>query len=148
MKYTKRLSIEGRDNIITVGVMIVIVVCIVFFLDFSVIWKVVCVVSMLGVSIYALRDAIAHLGSDKAFLCELTKAEFIQECPIYSRGESFRIKLSEITKIELEHRHNNPRWYIHAKRERYWITASYQNIDRKFGEELLRRLPHVTAFNS
>jgi cell division protein FtsW (lipid II flippase) len=148
MKHTKRASIEGRDNLITIVVMMVISGFAVFYFELSVKWGIFLAALMLFLSVFMFRDIVAHLRSDKVFLCELTDDELIQECPVESRGDSFRISLSEIVKIELEHTNGNPRWFVHTIAERYHISASYQNIDRKIGDELLKRLPHAERFNS
>jgi len=115
-------------------------------LIFDMVFRLVWTLILVLVCSVAIAYAISNIRSDGTFLCRLTEDEFSQSMPVQSCGDSFQVRLSEITHIEIHDRGGEgpcDEWYIHAKSGRHRITTNYGNPHRKFGEAIERALPQI-----
>jgi hypothetical protein len=102
-----------------------------------------------AITVLLVSLAIPHLKSNDLFVCRLDEKEFVCTVPpvnvlgSLSSGESFSIRLADITKLE-ESRDgdaiNHTTWIIHTKSgQRFWLTSNYENPVEQFVEAIEER---------
>lgn len=151
MEHVRDTKSEGWKMVVRLAVIVPIMSVVPLFFDvgtvFGMFWFLILLVgSGLGVSY-----AIFNIRSHGSFVCRLTEDEFTQSVPVSSCGDSFQIKLSEITLIEIHDSGGegpSDEWYLHTKDSRNQITANYENPYRKFGEAIQRALPQVQTIKT
>jgi len=151
MEHTRKASNEGWRMLATVAVVAPILGFWALIFDMGVIWRLIWTLILVSVSALVIAYAVFNIRSAGTFLCQLTEHEFLQSIPVASCGDSFQIKLSEITQIEIHDSGGegaSDEWYIHTENGRYRITTNYGNPNRKFGEAIQLSLPNVKTIKT
>jgi len=85
-----------------------------------------------------------NIAANAEFICRVTDAEFQCVCPVAGCGDSFAIKVAEITSLEREESAESYRWYVHDRSgARHWITTNYDNPVEDFVEALMALNPNI-----
>lgn len=89
--------------------------------------------------VVGLSYALWRILHPQRFVCRLD-GEYIEcVCPVKACGDTFRLAVAEIAKIEHAHWGETHRWYLWDRGGGcYWLTANYGNPAGKFIEALLR----------
>ena len=151
MQYTRRASAEGWRVIATVAITVPLMILATFLFSMNIAFSIVFTVFILLVSGLALAYAIGNIRTGGMFICRLTDEDFIQIIPDRSCGDSFHVKLTEITKIECHEAFGegpSDEWYLHTKDGRHRITINYGNPYRRFSEALQKALPEVETIQT
>jgi hypothetical protein len=151
MEYTRRAAVEGWRMIATIVITVPLAIIAINLSGMGMAFSIVCSVFIFFVSGFAVVYAVGNIRAGGMFICRLTDNEFIQTIPDQSCGESFRVKLAEITMIECHESYgDSPRdeWYLHTQDGRHLITINYGNPHRKFGEALRKALPDVKIIHT
>ncbi len=151
MEHTRRASYEGWRMVAVLTVVAPILYCMAWVFDMGIIWQVTWTLIITLVAVLVAAYAIANIRSKGTFSCRLSDDDLTQITPTASCGESFQVKLSEITQIEIHDGGSEgpcDEWYIHAKGDRYRISSNYGNTNRKFGEAIQRALPHIKTIKT
>jgi len=89
-----------------------------------------------------LYYAVVNIRANKTFICELDDDEIRCVCPVKACGESFTLRLGDVTTVERHEEGDSHRWYLHdTTGRRYWLTSNYGNPVDEF-VALLRTLNH------
>ncbi len=151
MEHTRRASDEGWRMLAKVALVGSALLFGSLIFDMGIVWRLIWTLVILSVLAIAVAYAVTNIRNDGTFSCLLTDQEFSQSIPVSSCGDSFQIRLSEITQIEIHDGGGegpSDEWYIHTEDNRYRITTNYGNPDRKFGEAIQRALPHVETIET
>ena len=144
MEYSRKASDEGWKMLAVVAVVSLFLLVGTLVFDMGTLWRLIWSLLVIGLSVVGLIYAAVNIRSEKTFICQLTEREFIQDIPVASCGESFRVSLDTITKIECHDGGGevpSDEWYIHTNSGRYRITSNYGNPASKFVEALQHRNP-------
>lgn len=97
-------------------------------------------------TIAALCYAAININSEDIFVCRLTDQLFFQHCPVKQCGESFKVRLGDIAKLECR---QGESWYIHTNDgETHQITNNYGNPAKKFADALLKSRPEIKTVST
>lgn len=139
MEYHRNATDEGWKTLAVTAAVSVLLLFGTLIFDMGTIGRSIWSILVLAISSIGVGYTVVNIRSGGVFRCHLTAHEFIQEIPVQSCGENFRIRLDTITKIE---RHDtggegpSEEWYLHTDSGRYRITSNYENPVRKFVEAL------------
>ncbi|MFC7339720.1 hypothetical protein ACFQY0_21220 [Haloferula chungangensis] len=146
MEHTRRASVEGWRMLATVAIVAPALCFATMLFDMGIVWRLIWSVGVLLVSGLVVAYAIGNIRAGGIFICRLTDEEFFQLIPDPACGESFQVKLSDISKIECHEGFGespSDEWYLHTKEGRYRITTNYGNPYRKFAETIQKALPDL-----
>ena len=151
MEHSRKASVDGWRKLAGAAVVASGLGLGTLFFDMGVAWRIIWTLVVLLVLGVAVAYSVANIRNDGTFVCRLTDEEFSQSIPVPSCGDSFKIKLSQITQIEV---HDGQRegpsdeWFIHTKDDRHRITSNYGNPDRRFGEAIQKALPQIETIET
>ena len=142
IEHQRRTRTEGCRGLL--AILAIAAVAIVFqFCVFAEVWHEQWFSLILFYSIFVFSVSFAGQGVLKNFLandefrCCLTEEELDCYCPIRRYGETFKVQLSEIAKLEKETDAEGHRWYVwDTYGKRYWLTPLYGNPC----ERIIRRI--------
>ena len=145
LKHSKSTLAHGVRMLLTGGLFAIGIACF-FIYGFSWAWKQSPVAVVLGAGFLILWligigfVAFVNIRKNETFVC-LIDDEFIEcVCPAGAFGDSFRLRLNEVARIEKE----GDRWYVcDGQGGRYWLTSHYGNPADKFVGELKRLKPDI-----
>ena len=96
--------------------------------------------------------AIANIVANKEFRCKLTADTLDCYCPVKGVGETFTVKLSDITKLEKEvweDSQDSYRWYIwEGNGDRHWLTSNYGNPCERIIDRIQKLNPKVIQIST
>jgi len=105
------------------------------------------ILTLIGVigGIYATLNILAN----REFICRLNDKTLECISPVWGCGETFKLSLTEIIKIEKECWSDSHRWYLVDKAgERYWLTTNYDNPADEFLARIRELCPSVEDVNT
>ena len=144
MEHTRSASSEGWRLLAVLAIVAPALGFGTLLFEMGLVWRTIWTLGVLAISGLAVAYAVGNIRTGGEFLCRLTDEEFIQSIPVPSCGESFQIKLSEISAIECHEGFGespSDEWYLHTKKGRYRITTNYGNPYRAFAEGIQKALP-------
>lgn len=152
LEYTKTAAAEARDVLAWLLITLVGLGFFQWFL-FPSSWLesqshiVIFVVIEVVVAVFVAWYAFENLKSGDTFSCRIDDKDLTCHCPVSGCGESFRLPIDEIARLE---KHDwgdgSCRWYIWDRSgRRYWLTSNYDNPVEQFIGEVRRRVPKVTV---
>lgn len=150
LKHSKSTMAEGLSMLLWLGLIVIVVGCFQIIL-FGTVWSqqrpfaLGFLASEIAVGLLVLYVAMAKIRRNETFVCILDD-EFIEcVCPVKTRGDSFRLKLEELVRIEQQIDGERHRWYLHDRQgNRHWLTDAYCNPADTFVEVIRRLVPHVS----
>ncbi|MCB1086759.1 MAG: hypothetical protein KDM63_06920 [Verrucomicrobiae bacterium] len=116
MEHVRDAKSEGWKIVVRLAVVVPIMSVIPMVFDMGAVFGTIWFLILLIVSGLSVSYAISNIRSHGSFVCRLTEDEFTQSIPVSSCGDSFQIRLSEITLIEIHDGGGegpSDEWYIH-----------------------------------
>lgn len=149
LKHSKSTLAEGVSLLLWFGLIVIVVGCFQIFL-FHTMWteKLPFALAFLAaeaaVGFLVLYVAVGKIRRNETFVC-LVDDELIEcVCPAKQRGDSFRLRLDDIVRIEKENQGESQRWYLHdLEGNRYWLTDAYRNPAKKFVQRIRELKPNL-----
>ena len=90
--------------------------------------------------------AIGKIRRNEMFLCILEDDVIECICPLAERGDSFKLKLTDLVRLEQDGTGPTRRWYLHDRQgNRYWLTDAYRNPADKFIRRLQKLNPKLAV---
>ena len=135
LKHAKSTLAEGVSLLLWLGLIVIVVGCFQIFL-FRTIWvenlpfALGFLAAEVAIGLLVVYVAIAKIRRNETFVC-LMDDELIEcVCPMQERGDSFRLKLDDVVRIDLEG-------------NRHWLTDAYRNPAGKFVRRIRQLKPNL-----
>lgn len=151
MHHIKKASTEGRQTMVRAILTSSGLIGILFLFEMPVFMRILFFLILALVSGVALVYAIENIRNKGSFVCKLTDEDFSQTSPHASTGNSFHIKLSEITQIEISRSSGECaqiHYFLHTDRDRFPISNNYGNPAPKFAKAIQTALPHIKTMET
>ena len=89
--------------------------------------------------------AAKQISTDGTFVCRITTEDLECVCPVAGCGQTFRIQVKEIAKIESRSSGSRfQRWYVWDRAGQcHWLTPNYDNPVEKFLSTIRQLRPDV-----
>lgn len=150
LKHSRSTLAKGISQLVALGLFAIGLGCFQIFF-FPALWAaerwfvvvLLAIEALLGA--VALYYPLANIRRNETFVCLLEDGIFQCVCPLPRFGQSFKIRVAEICRIEKEvESEESCRWYlVDAEGRRYWLTSHYHNPAEKFVEAIKEINPHV-----
>ena len=149
LKHSKSSLADGVSLLLWLGLIVIVVGCFQIFL-FRMMWSenfpfaVGFLAAEVAIGLLVVYVAIAKIRRNETFVC-LMDDELIEcVCPMQERGDSFRLKLEDVVRIEREGNGESERWYLHdLEGNRHWLTDAYRNPAAKFVRRIRQLKPNL-----
>lgn len=151
MIYSKAASDTGWAILVGTAFFSSILGCLPFVFHMGLAWTIVWYLLVGAVAATLGVYAVLNIRSKGVFVSKLTNDEYVQSVPLRLAGESFGIKLSDITQIEIHDAGvdgRNDQWYLHTPEGRFQISSHYGNPHRKIGAAIRKTLPHIPTIET
>jgi hypothetical protein len=149
IKHSKSTLAEGVSVLLWLGLIVIVLGCFQIFF-FRSVWTdnlpfaLGFLAAEIAIGILGLCYAIAKIRRNETFVCLLDEEIIECVCPARERGDSFKLKVKDIARIEKRPNGNSHRWYLHDHQgNRYWLTADYRNPADKFVRQIRQLQPAV-----
>lgn len=149
LKHSKSSLAEGVSLLLWLGLTVIGLGCFQIFL-FRTMWteNLPFALGFLGaevaVGLLVLYVAITKIRRNETFVCLLDDELIECVCPVKERGDSFRLRLDDVVRIEQQKEGERQRWYLHdLDGNRYWLTDAYRNPVKKFVRQIRELKPNL-----
>ena len=93
--------------------------------------------------------AIVNIIANDEFRCVLTTETLACYCSVNGAGETFKVELADIKKLEKEAWSESHRWYIwDVNDNRYWLTSNFDNPCERIIESIQELRPNVAQVDT
>ncbi len=80
------------------------------------------------VTVVVLTFALLNVMQGEEFVCRIDESCIQCFCPVSVCGQTFKIHIADVVKVEREEWSDSHRWYLWDKAGRkYWLTSNYGN---------------------
>jgi hypothetical protein len=98
----------------------------------------------IAVGLLVSSAAMAKIRHNETFVCLLDDELVECVCPVPERGDSFRLRLDDLVRIEKRRDGASHRWYLHDREGRHhWLTDAYRNPADEFARQILKLRPNI-----
>ena len=149
LKHAKSTLAEGVSLLLWLGLIVMVVGCFQILL-FRTMWTenlpfaLTFLVAEIAVGLLVVYVAVAKIRRNETFVCFLDDELIECVCPVKERGDSFRLKLDDVVRIEQKKDGESHRWYLHdVEGNRHWLTDAYRNPAAKFVRHIREHKPSL-----
>lgn len=149
LKHSKSTLSEGVSLLLWLGLIVIVVGCFQIFFFHTVSWKNLpfalgFLAAETAIGLLVLYVAIAKIRRNETFICLLDDELLECVCPLKERGDSFKLKLDDVVRIEQQKDGDSSRWYLHDRQgNRLWLTHAYRNPADRFVRQILKLNPGI-----
>ena len=138
LKHSKSTLAEGVSLLLWLGLIVIVVGCFQIFM-FRTMWSenlpfaLGFLAAEVAIGLLVVYVAVAKIRRNETFVCLLDEELIECVCPVEDRGDSFRLRLDDVVRIEQARDGETRQWYLHdLDGNRYWLTGAYRNPAAKF----------------
>ena len=149
LKHAKSTLAEGVSLLLWLGLIVMVVGCFQIFL-FHTMWTEYLsyflgfLVAEVAIGLLVVYVAVGKIRRNVTFVCFLDDELIECVCPVKERGDSFRLKLDDVVRIEQKKDGESHRWYLHdVQGNRHWLTDAYRNPAAKFVQRIREHKPNL-----
>ncbi len=154
LKHSKSTLAEGISLLLWLGLTVIVVGCFQIFM-YPAMWPenrlfaMGFLVAEALIGLLVAWAAMAKIRRNETFVCILDEELIECVCPLKTRGDSFRLKLKDLVRIEQAEDNDSHRWYLHDQQgHRYWLTHAYRNPADRFVDRIRKLVPDVPQIRS
>ncbi|MHB8903353.1 MAG: hypothetical protein ACYC6Y_31710 [Thermoguttaceae bacterium] len=149
LKHSKSTIAEGISLLLWLGLTLIVAGCFQIYF-FEPVWprhRLLALGILAGeaaVALVVLGVAAAKIRRNETFVCILDDELIECVCPVKDRGDSFRIRLADLVRVERQLDGDSHRWYLHDRQgKRHWLTHAYRNPADRFVHRIHQILPDL-----
>ncbi len=150
LKHSKSTLAEGVSLLLWLGLIVIVVGCFQIFF-FRTVWKdnlpfaLGFLAAEIAIGLLVLYTAFVKIRRNETFVCILDDELLECVCPLKERGNSFRLKLDDLVRIEQKKDGDSSRWYLHDRQgNRHWLTDAYRNPAGRFVRRIRQLKPKIS----
>jgi hypothetical protein len=149
LKHSKSTLAEGVSLLLWLGLIVIVVGCFqIFFFRIvlceNLLFAFGSLAVELAIGLFVVYVAMAKIRRNETFVCLLDDGLLECVCSVEERGESFKLKLDDLVRIEQQKDGDSCRWYLHDRQgNRHWLTDAYRNPADKFVRQIRQLKPKI-----
>ncbi len=149
LKHSKSTMAEGISLLLWLGLIVIVAGCFQIYF-FHAVWPenrlfaLSFLVGEAAVGLLVFYVAMAKIRRNETFVCILDDELVECVCPDKTRGDTFRLKLTDLVRIEQQKDGDSHRWYLHDRQgSRHWLTRAYRNPADRFVRRIQQLFPDI-----
>jgi hypothetical protein len=150
LKHSKSTLAEGVSLLLWLGLTVIVVGCFQIFF-FRAMWTenlpfaLGFLAAEIAIGLLVLYVAVVKIRRNETFVCILDDELLECVCPLRERGDSFKLRLDDLVRIQQQKDGDSSRWYLHDRQgNRHWLTDAYRNPADTFVRQIRQLKPKIS----